>query len=208
MRILGIKNPGRPGEGAEFSPDSRTCSDRWRGGGAAGLTRPGGAGGANAGLYDLRPEYGLGSGQCVPGGSGRCAHRRRRGGRNRRLPRHLPRKDLLRLPCPRPQHQNAAGPHRRRQPRREIEEGYVLHRDRDGRFHCNAIAVPDSSVLRDDNNQPFVYLAIGANQFGRRDVDIGQSLEGKTQILRGLSPGERVVGDGSLFLQFANSLQH
>jgi cobalt-zinc-cadmium efflux system membrane fusion protein len=72
----------------------------------------------------------------------------------------------------------------------------------------NAIAVPDSSVLRDDNNQPFVYLVIGANQFGRRDVEIGQSLGGKTQILRGLSPGERVVGDGSLFLQFANSLQH
>ena len=72
----------------------------------------------------------------------------------------------------------------------------------------NAIAVPDSSVLRDDNNQPFVYLATGANQFGRRDVEIGQSLNGQTQILRGLSPGERVVADGSLFLQFANSLQH
>jgi hypothetical protein len=28
-----------------------------------------------------------------------------------------------------------------------------------------------------------------------------------TQILDGLKPGERVVGDGSLFLQFANSLQ-
>jgi cobalt-zinc-cadmium efflux system membrane fusion protein len=73
---------------------------------------------------------------------------------------------------------------------------------------ANAIAVPDSSVLRDDNNQPFVYLATGANQFGRRDVEIGQSLNGQTQILRGLSPGERVVADGSLFLQFANSLQH
>ena len=72
----------------------------------------------------------------------------------------------------------------------------------------NAIAVPDSSVLRDDNNQPFVYLATSANQFGRRDVEIGESLDGKTRILRGLSPGERVVGDGSLFLQFANSLQH
>ena len=72
----------------------------------------------------------------------------------------------------------------------------------------NAIAVPDSSVLRDDNNQPFVYLATGANQFGRRDVEIGQSLNGQTQILRGISPGERVVADGSLFLQFANSLQH
>ena len=39
-------------------------------------------------------------------------------------------------------------------------------------------------------------------------VEIGESLDGKTHILRGLSPGERVVGDGSLFLQFANSLQH
>jgi membrane fusion protein, heavy metal efflux system len=73
---------------------------------------------------------------------------------------------------------------------------------------ANAIAVPDASILRDDNNQPFVYLANGANQFGRRDVEIGQSLNGQTQILRGLTPGEKVVGDGSLFLQFANSLQH
>ncbi|MGH9683156.1 MAG: efflux RND transporter periplasmic adaptor subunit [Candidatus Acidiferrales bacterium] len=72
----------------------------------------------------------------------------------------------------------------------------------------NAIAVPDSAVLRDDENQPFVYVASGSNQFGRRSVDIGQSEGGKTQILKGLSPGDKVVGDGSLFLQFANSLQH
>ena len=72
----------------------------------------------------------------------------------------------------------------------------------------NATAVPDSSVLRDDNNQPFVYVAIGANQFGRRDVEIGQNQNGQTQILKGISVGEKVVGDGSLFIQFANSLQH
>jgi cobalt-zinc-cadmium efflux system membrane fusion protein len=72
----------------------------------------------------------------------------------------------------------------------------------------DAIAVPDSSILRDDNNQPFIYVAIGANQFGRRDVEIGQSESGQTQILKGISVGDRVVGDGSLFLQFANSLQH
>jgi cobalt-zinc-cadmium efflux system membrane fusion protein len=72
----------------------------------------------------------------------------------------------------------------------------------------NAIAVPDASVLRDDENQPFVYVATGSNQFGRRSVEIGQSASGKTQILKGLSPGDKVVGDGSLFLQFANSFQH
>lgn len=72
----------------------------------------------------------------------------------------------------------------------------------------NVIAVPDSSILRDDNNQPFVYLATGANQFGRRDVELGASQNRQVQILKGISVGDRVVGDGSLFLQFANSLQH
>jgi membrane fusion protein, heavy metal efflux system len=72
----------------------------------------------------------------------------------------------------------------------------------------NAIAVPDSSVLRDDNNQPFVYVVMGQNQFGRRDVETGQSENGQIQILKGISVGDKVVGDGSLFLQFANSIQH
>jgi cobalt-zinc-cadmium efflux system membrane fusion protein len=72
----------------------------------------------------------------------------------------------------------------------------------------NVIAVPDSSILRDDNNQPFVYVANGENQFGRRDVELGASQNGQVQILKGISVGDRVVGDGSLFLQFANSLQH
>jgi len=72
----------------------------------------------------------------------------------------------------------------------------------------NVIAVPDSSILRDDNNQPFVYVESGANQFGRRDVELGMSQNSQMQILKGISVGDKVVGDGSLFLQFANSLQH
>jgi cobalt-zinc-cadmium efflux system membrane fusion protein len=72
----------------------------------------------------------------------------------------------------------------------------------------NAIAVPDSSILRDDENQPFVYVANSSNQFGRRQVDIGQTENGQTQILKGLSPGDKVAANGSLFLQFANSFQH
>ncbi|MGB6428985.1 MAG: efflux RND transporter periplasmic adaptor subunit [Candidatus Acidiferrales bacterium] len=72
----------------------------------------------------------------------------------------------------------------------------------------NAIAVPDAAVLRDDENHPFVYVESGINQFGRRSVEIGESQGGQTQITSGLSAGENVVGDGSLFLQFANSIQH
>ena len=71
----------------------------------------------------------------------------------------------------------------------------------------NAIALPDAAVLRDTENQPFVYAAASANQFGRRSVTLGESLNGQTHITSGLKPGDRVVGNGSLFLQFANSLQ-
>jgi cobalt-zinc-cadmium efflux system membrane fusion protein len=71
----------------------------------------------------------------------------------------------------------------------------------------NAIAVPDSAVLRDSENEPFVYAEVSANQFGRRSVTLGESLQGQTQITAGLQQGDHVIGDGSLFLQFANSLQ-
>jgi cobalt-zinc-cadmium efflux system membrane fusion protein len=71
----------------------------------------------------------------------------------------------------------------------------------------NAVAVPDSAVLRDSENQPFVYLEQAGNQFGRRSVTLGDSMKGQTQVTSGLNPGDRVIGDGSLFLQFANSLQ-
>lgn len=71
----------------------------------------------------------------------------------------------------------------------------------------NALLVPDSAVLRDAENEPFVYVEVGQDQFARRQVQLDGSVEGKTQIVSGLKPGDRVVGAGSLFLQFANSLQ-
>jgi membrane fusion protein, heavy metal efflux system len=73
----------------------------------------------------------------------------------------------------------------------------------------DALTVPDAAVLRDTENQPFVYAQTKvANQFARRLVKIADSQGGRTQITDGLKEGERVVGDGSLFLQFKNSLQH
>jgi cobalt-zinc-cadmium efflux system membrane fusion protein len=71
----------------------------------------------------------------------------------------------------------------------------------------NAISVPDAAVLRDNENQPFVYAEFSSNQFGKRPVTLGESLQGQTEITGGLKPGDRVIGDGSIFLQFANSLQ-
>lgn len=71
----------------------------------------------------------------------------------------------------------------------------------------NAMTVPDAAVLRNSENQPFVYVETGQNQFGERLVTIGDSENGETQITGGLRLGEQVAADGSLFLQFANSLQ-
>jgi RND family efflux transporter MFP subunit len=71
----------------------------------------------------------------------------------------------------------------------------------------NAIALPDAAVLRDTENQPFVYAAVSSSQFGRRTVTLGESLNGQTEITSGLKPGDHVIGNGSLFVQFANSLQ-
>jgi len=75
---------------------------------------------------------------------------------------------------------------------------------------ANALTVPDAAVLRDAENQPFVYVqsTVKQNEFARRSVQLGDSHAGRTQITDGLKEGEHVVGDGSLFLQFKNSLQH
>jgi cobalt-zinc-cadmium efflux system membrane fusion protein len=72
----------------------------------------------------------------------------------------------------------------------------------------NATAVPNAAVMRDDNNQPYVYALVGENQFAQRDVVPGEIQGNQTQIVKGISAGDKIVGNGSLFLQFANSLQH
>jgi len=73
---------------------------------------------------------------------------------------------------------------------------------------AGALTVPDAAVLRNSENQPFVYVETSQGQFAQRLVNIGPSENGRTQILSGLQSGEPVAADGSLFLQFANSFQH
>jgi membrane fusion protein, heavy metal efflux system len=71
----------------------------------------------------------------------------------------------------------------------------------------NSLQVPDAALLRDTENMPYVYIQTANNQFARRMVTVGESGSGKTQILTGLQAGDKIVGDGSLFLQFQNSLR-
>ena len=74
----------------------------------------------------------------------------------------------------------------------------------------DALTVPEAAILRDTENQPFAYVqdATSSTKFARRIVTLGDNYRGRTQITGGLKEGEHVVGDGSLFLQFKNSIQH
>ena len=83
---------------------------------------------------------------------------------------------------------------------------YVIAQVQAGKV-ANAITVPNAAVLRNAENEPFVYTLAGQNQFAMRSVTIGQTSEQTTEITSGLAQGDRVVANGSLFLQFANSLQ-
>ena len=92
-------------------------------------------------------------------------------------------------------------------PERRLKNNmYVIAQVRAGKV-ANAITVPNAAVLRNAENEPFVYLLAGQNEFAMRRVAIGQVSEETTEITSGLAPGDRVVATGSLFLQFANSLQ-
>jgi cobalt-zinc-cadmium efflux system membrane fusion protein len=92
-------------------------------------------------------------------------------------------------------------------PHLELKKGMYVTALVDAGAIPDALVVPDASVLRTSDNHPFVYVQVGADKFARRLVTLGQSQNGITQIIAGLKAGEKVVGDGSLFLQFANSLR-
>ena len=72
---------------------------------------------------------------------------------------------------------------------------------------ANVLAVPASAVLRDDKNEPIVYVQAEPGKFTQRSVTIGMLQDGMIAITAGLQKGESVLADGSLFVQFATSIQ-
>lgn len=71
----------------------------------------------------------------------------------------------------------------------------------------NVLVVPVASVLRDDKNEPLVYIESEPGKFAQRPVTIGGQQNGLVEIRSGLNEGDRVVSDGSVFLQFAGAIQ-
>jgi cobalt-zinc-cadmium efflux system membrane fusion protein len=64
------------------------------------------------------------------------------------------------------------------------------------------LLIPVSSMLRDDENLPFVYLANPDGSFVRRRITLGGRVGDRYEIIAGLNAGEQVVVEGGLFLQF------
>jgi membrane fusion protein, heavy metal efflux system len=67
------------------------------------------------------------------------------------------------------------------------------------------LLVPVSAVLRDDENLPFVYLALRDGSFARRHVTLGYRDSQNYDVTNGLESGDKVVANGALFLQFMQS---
>lgn len=68
----------------------------------------------------------------------------------------------------------------------------------------SGLLTPVSSILRDDENLPFVYVAQGRG-FARRRVTLGYRTGDQYEITGGLAAGDRVVADGGIFVQFMQS---
>lgn len=87
---------------------------------------------------------------------------------------------------------------------------HVLRRDMFVRVEIKSAAehhgilVPVSSVLRDEQNLPFVFVVMGKG-FGRRRITLGNRVGDKYEATAGLAAGDQVVAEGALFLQFAET---
>ena len=67
------------------------------------------------------------------------------------------------------------------------------------------LLVPVSAVLRDDENLPFVYIALPDGSFARRHVTLGYRDSQNYNVTSGLVSGDRIVANGAIFLQFMQS---
>lgn len=66
----------------------------------------------------------------------------------------------------------------------------------------SGLLVPVSAILRDDENLPFVYVAQRDGSFARAHVTLGYRAGEQVDIPAGIHPGDQLVVDGGIFVQF------
>ena len=73
------------------------------------------------------------------------------------------------------------------------------------RRESTGILIPNSAILRDDENLPFVYVARSDGSFARQPVTVGYSAGDRVEISAGLAAGSQIVVEGGIFVQFIQS---
>jgi len=73
------------------------------------------------------------------------------------------------------------------------------------RHDSTGLLVPVSGILRDDENLPFVYVSRPGGGYARQAVTLGRRVEDKYDIVAGLKPGDVIVVEGAIFVQFMES---
>lgn len=66
----------------------------------------------------------------------------------------------------------------------------------------SGLLIPVSSILRDDENLPFIYLAEADGSFARQHVTLGRRVGEQYDIDAGIKAGDQIVVEGGLFVQF------
>lgn len=96
-------------------------------------------------------------------------------------------------------------------PRRLLKKDMYVQVMIHGTREKNGLLIPVTSVLRDDDNLPFVFVETPAkggtasSTFGRRQITIASRVGDRYEVTAGLKAGERIISEGALFVQFAQS---
>jgi len=73
------------------------------------------------------------------------------------------------------------------------------------RLEHRGLLVPVSSVMRDEENLPYAFVTAANGSFVRRRIDLGTRIGDNYEVTSGLKPGDQVVAEGALFLEFAET---
>jgi membrane fusion protein, heavy metal efflux system len=85
-----------------------------------------------------------------------------------------------------------------------LKKDMFVEADIHTRTRKNVLAVPVSAVLHDAQNEPFVYVEVEPGKFAQHQITAGAEQNSSVEVLGGLKPGDRVVSEGSVFLQFSS----
>lgn len=68
---------------------------------------------------------------------------------------------------------------------------------------ATSIVIPSEAVLIEDGKTNVVYVKTGEDLFVARKVEVGPSINGKVEVMRGVAEGEQIVVKGALLLDGA-----